>query len=303
MSSEQFRCGYAAIIGKPNVGKSTLLNAMIGSKLSIVSAKPQTTRKKIIGLYTDEAHQIIFVDTPGIISPRYLLQQSMMDSVHQALRECDLSLIVLDVSRASSPTSTIPEEIRNILPMLHHPVILVLNKTDLIHDKKTMLPIIESLAKAHPFKAIIPVSALKKDSIDILRKEIFSSLPEHPPLYAADDLSEHPVRFFVSEIIREKIFDAYHEEIPYSTTVEIIEFNERDAAKDFIAADIVVERESQKRILIGEGGNALKHVGMKARKEIEMLVGREVFLELRVKVREGWRDNPAMLKNFGYELN
>lgn len=302
MSSPEFHCGYVALIGKPNVGKSTLMNAIVGTKLSIVSAKPQTTRRKVIGFYNDKHHQMIYVDTPGIITPKYLLQKAMMESTLQALQESDVFVILVDAQKSIEHRNSLPPEIVRILPSLHRPVFLALNKIDLVKDKKLLLPLIGKCCSMYSYHAIIPISALKHDSLDVLLKQVGDALPLHPPLYPVDILSEHPVRFFVGEIIREKIFDAYREEIPYSTAVDIVIYEERDAGKDFISAEILVERETQRKILIGDNGAALKRVGTDARKDIEIFLQRKVFLELYVKVREGWRDNATWLKNLGYEI-
>lgn len=293
MESSGFRSGYVSIIGKTNVGKSTLLNQLLRFKLSIVTPKPQTTRKRVIGILNGQGYQIIFIDTPGIIEPKYTLQEVMMKYVKTAMDDADIILYMVDVSEGSF------EEIGGKIRRLNKPVILLLNKIDLI-KKDSILPIIEGYNKAYTFEAIIPISALKNDGTDRVVDEIVRLLPEGHPYYPTDYITPVEERFFVSEIIREKVFLLYGEEIPYSTHVEIEEFKEREKGKDYIRAIVYVERDSQKGILIGKGGEALKRVGREARMEIEAFLGRPVFLELFVKVSEDWRKKQIRLKEFGY---
>jgi GTPase len=295
-----FRCGYVAIIGEPNVGKSTLMNGLIGQKLSIVTPKPQTTRHKILGLLSTDEHQVIFLDTPGIIKPKYLLQEAMMAFTSSALEDADVVLFMIDATDPKVGADLTHEEAFAKLKGLRKPVFLVINKADAV-NKAAMLPAIDFYSKAYVFKEIFPISALRLDGTNELVKAIVHELPNHPPLYPLDIVSEHAERFFVSEIIREKIFGKYQQEIPYSTTVEIVEFKEREAGKTFISAEIYVERESQKGILIGKQGAALKQVGRWARKDIETFLQHPVFLELNVKVRKDWRDDKESLAKFGYK--
>jgi GTPase len=291
-----YKSGYIALIGKPNVGKSTLMNALLGLKLSIVTPKPQTTRHRILGILNEEKTQMIFLDTPGLLKPRYKLQDKMLHAVKRAMEEADVMLILVE------PLEKIHDEIRSIfvsLKVSQKPVILLINKIDTV-EKKKLLPIIDRFAATFDFTKIIPISALKQEGLSELKICLTENLPQGFPLYPEDMVTEHPERFFVSEIIREKIFQNYGDEIPYSTTVLIEEFKEREGRKDFIRANIIVEKDSQKGILIGKKGAALKKVGSTARYQIEQFLGRKVYLELFVKVREKWRKKDAFLKEFGY---
>ncbi len=298
--TDNFRCGYVAIIGEPNVGKSTLMNGLIGQKLSIVTPKPQTTRHKILGMLSTDEHQVIFLDTPGIIKPKYLLQEAMMAFASSALEDADVVLFMIDATDPKVNADLAHEEAFSKLAGLKKPVFLVINKADAV-NKVEILPVIDFYSKAFAFKEIFPISALKLDGTDGLVKAIVSELPIHPPFFPLDIVSEQNERFFVSEIIREKIFEKYQQEIPYSTTVDISEFKEREAGKTFISADIYVERESQKGILIGKQGAALKQIGRWARKDIETFLQHPIFLELHVKVRKDWRGDKQWLARFGYK--
>jgi len=294
-----FRSGYVAIIGDPNVGKSTLLNAVIGQKISIVTNKPQTTRHRILGILSRESYQIIFLDTPGLLQPKYLLQEVMMRSAHSAIKDADVILLMIDASRPQRGKEIEVQAAFAGLEKSDKPVYLVINKVDLVR-KEDILPIIALYSARYPFKEIFPLSALNAFGTGELVQCIAGELPEHPPYYPPDILSEHSEKFFVAEIIREKIFEHFRAEIPYSTTVDIIDFKEEKGRKDVIAAEIYVERESQKGILIGNQGSAMKEIGARARVDIEEFLGRPVFLELHVKVREKWRDKEAWLKRLGY---
>lgn len=298
-TSEPFRAGYVAIIGEPNVGKSTLMNNLLQQKISIVTPKPQTTRHKILGILSTEHSQIIFLDTPGLLNPAYLLQEAMMASAGSAIDDADLVVLMIDASHPKTTETKDEDLVMKILRGIQKPVYLVINKIDLV-NKANILPVIEFYSKQYSFKEIIPVSALRQDGTDRLKEWIVRILPEHPPYYPTDTVSDQTERFFVAEIIREKIFQKFREEVPYSTTVEITEFREREGEKDFISADVYVERDSQKGILIGRKGLALKEVGALARKDVEEFLGRPVFIELHVKVREGWRESKAWLRRLGY---
>jgi GTP-binding protein Era len=294
-----FRSGYVVIIGVPNVGKSTLLNKLIGQKLSIVTAKPQTTRHRILGILSQKNAQVIFVDTPGLLTPTYRLQETMMQSAHAAIAEADLVLFMTDFPKLRSQDDPGRAIALRALQTCRRPVYLVINKVDVV-SREEALTAIAIAAQTYPFKEVFPISALEGRGVGELLASVISELPDHPPYYPPDILSEHSERFFVSEIIREKIFEQYAEEIPYSTTVDVIDFQERKGRKDLINAEIYVERDSQKGILIGKGGKALKEIGEKARKDIEHLLDRPVFLELHVKVREQWRNKEEWLKRLGY---
>jgi GTP-binding protein Era len=292
-----FKAGYVAIVGEPNVGKSTLMNALLGQKISIVTRKPQTTRQRVLGILTTPVSQIIFLDTPGLLDAKYLLQEAMMRSASRALEDADAVLVLAEASAAD-----LPDKILGRLQQVSKkkPLLLCLNKVDTA-PRDQVLPVLAQFAKSGLFREVIPISALKKENLDDLLKTITRYLPDHPAFYPDDVVSEQPERFFVAEIIREKIFEQFSEEIPYSTAVEIREFKEREAGKTYINADIIVERDSQKGILIGKKGAALKAIGQSARKDIEEFVGRQVFLELFVKVGEKWRSKESWMKRLGYE--
>lgn len=287
------KAGYVSIIGKPNVGKSTLLNRLLEIKLSIVSSKPQTTRSKILGILTEGDYQCYFLDTPGLIKPNYELQKLMVAQIKKAVSDADLIIWVVD---PWFKPEDFPEDFLKSLK--EKPRIYIINKIDLVAKSK-LLPIIETIKNLDD-KEIIPISALNGDGIVELKKAIFKHLPESPFLYPVDDISDNPERFFVAELIRERVFEFFKKEIPYATCVAIDEFKEREKGKDYIRALIYVERKSQKRILIGTNGEALKKVGAEARKEIENFLGREIYLDLWVKVKEKWRKDKKFLKEMGY---
>jgi len=297
VAPSEFRAGYVAIVGEPNVGKSTLMNALLDQKISIVTPKPQTTRQRILGILSKDDAQVVFLDTPGLIKPKYLLQERMLNSAESALKDADIILVMTEVSRGAR----LPREVEQLAIQRYSakPILLVVNKVDTVY-KPTVLPIMAEFARRGVFKEVIPISALQKDNLDDLLTTLIGYLPEHDPFYPLDIVSDSTERFFVSEFIREKVFEQFQEEIPYSAAVEIRDYREREKGKTYINADIVVERESQKRILIGTKGEALKKVGQAARSEIEEFLEHEVFLELRVKVREHWREREALLRNFGY---
>lgn len=286
------RSGYIALVGKPNVGKSTLINALMGQKMSIVTRKPQTTRHRVLGILSGDDYQAILLDTPGVLEPKYKLHNSMMRNVSSAVDDADAILLLVDVRED-------PKEVMDLELLKGKPVLLLINKIDLVAEREA-LPIAQAYHDMDRFSEIIPISALKGSNVDRLKELIVDLLPAGPPFYPKDMISEHPVRFFVAEIIREKIFEFYGKEIPYSTQVNITVYEERENKKDLIDAEIVVERSSQKGILIGKGGRALKRVGSAARKDIEAFISREIFLQLHVKVREGWRNRDNLLSSYGY---
>jgi GTP-binding protein Era len=292
------KSGYTAILGLPNAGKSTLLNALLGQKLSIVTSKPQTTRKRILGILSSENYQVIFLDTPGIIKPEYLLQEKMMEAVNESLKDADLVILIADVL-ADGDNMLRNEFIGENILNGRKPVLLLLNKIDLLEQDKVKL-LISKYELQGSFKKVIPVSALLNFNIEEVLNSIIESLPEGPKYYPDDIVAEESERFFVSEIVREKIFEFYKEEIPYSTEVIVPEFKEREADKYYILAEIMVEKESQKGIIIGKQGAAIKKLGLEARKDIEDFLQHEVYLELRVKVRNKWRTDEKQLKSFGY---
>jgi GTPase len=291
------KAGYVAIVGEPNVGKSTLLNALLNQKLSIVSARPQTTRQRVLGILSSDEFQIVFLDTPGLLQPKYLLHEKMVQSANLALQDADVVLLLTEASRGTELPAVVEQAAASVAG--EKKLLLVINKVDTV-QRQAVLPTIEHFARSGKFSDIVPISALKGENLADLQKTIVQYLPEHPPFYPADAVSEQPERFFAAELIREKIFELFREEVPYSTAVQIIDFKERDEGKTYINADIIVERDSQKGILIGKGGTALKRIGQRARVDIEQMVGRPVFLDLHVKVREKWRENETLLKRFGY---
>ena len=287
------KSGFVNIFGKPNAGKSTLLNALMGEKMAIVSHKVQTTRHRIKAILTEKDYQIIFSDTPGIIEPKYRLHEKMMDAVKGSLEDADVALLITDVRENTDESHAIFSSLK-----LRAPAIVILNKSDTVNDEQ--LKTTAKFFKQQPYcKDVISVSALKKTGIDTLLERILEYLPEGQPFYEGDDLSDMPTKFFVGEMIREKIFLLYGEEIPYHATVLIQEFKEKTSLIK-IGAEIIVQRETQKGIILGEGGSMIKKLGTDARKDIEAFLGRKVFLELFVKVRPKWRDNETQLKEYGY---
>ena len=291
-SSKTTKSGFVGIIGLPNVGKSTLLNQLLGTKVSIVSPKPQTTRFNIRGVLTRDNFQIVFVDTPGIHDAESLFNQLMVKEALNALQEVDIILWVMDV------THRIPEEekILDLIKKADKPAILVLNKIDLI-KKQELLPIIDYFSKLHDFHAIIPISALKNDGLDRVLDELVKLLPEGPFYYESHQVTDLPLNLLIAEIIREKIFLLTYQEIPYSTAVKVEEIKEEPEKNLlYIQATIFIERDSQKGIIIGKGGRMLKKIGTLAREELEFLLGKKIYLDLWVKALKDWRERETYIR-------
>lgn len=296
MTEGEFHCGYVALVGAPNVGKSTLMNHLVDSRLAIVSPKPQTTRRRTLGIVSGADYQMILLDTPGILDPRYPLQAAMMRTVHEALGDADIACVLFDATLLVPGEIAVPEELRGF----ERPRIAVLNKVDRVNPKEKLIPLIQEIHESGLFNEIIPISARTGDGVDRLVEALVRALPPGPPFYPEDQLTEQPERFFVGELVREQIMVRFSEEIPYAVEVEVTEFKEREGAKDFIGITLYVEQESQKGILIGRGGQAIRDLGAAARDGIERFLGRPVFLELRVKVAPKWRRDEATLRRLGY---
>jgi GTP-binding protein Era len=296
--NSQYKSGYIAIIGQPNVGKSTLMNKLLDVKLSIISPRPQTTRRRVTGILNKDNLQIVFLDTPGILTPKYGLQREMMNYVNLAISDADLLLYLID---GTMQEDKIFEDIEKLtmINSMKKPVILAINKIDLF-SKSILLPLIEKMNTAYSFESIIPISAKKMDGFNELIELFYKHIPMHPPFYDPDVLTDQPERFFVAELIREKVFFQFQKEIPYAVEVVITEFKERKKGKDYICAEIYVERDSQKGIIIGKKGEALKKLSLNSRKEIEKFLNINIYLELIVKVKKNWRQDEHMLKQFGY---
>jgi GTPase len=288
------KAGFVNIFGKPNAGKSTLLNALMGEKMAIVSHKVQTTRHRIKAILTHEDYQIIFSDTPGIIDPKYKLHEKMMQAVKGSLEDADVALLMADAREGVEESHEIFQKLR-----LKAPVIVVLNKIDQVKDVEELEKLKTFFAEQTYCKEVVMISALKNTGVPALLQTILKYLPEGHPFYEGDDISDMPVKFFVGELVREKIFQLYHEELPYHTTVVVQEYKEKTTLTK-IRAEIIVQRDTQKGIILGEGGSMIKQLGTLARKDIEEFIGGKVFLELFVKVRPKWRDNELFLREYGY---
>ncbi len=305
VNPQNFKSGFVSIIGEPNAGKSTLLNSILGERLSIVTPKPQTTRKRILGIHTTEETQMVFLDTPGMIKPRYKLHESMIESIRLSTSETDAIVLMMDSEKLYHKTESLEQNLAfNLVKDLQTPLILALNKIDLI-KKEDVLLLIDRLKTSYNFAEIVPLSAISGFNTSELLKALRAYLPGNTYFYSPDILSTAPERFFVSELVREKVFNFFSQEIPYSSEVIVEEFKENHledpSRKDLIRCAIIVETESQKKILIGKEGRAIKRVGQSARRDIEAFLGRKIFLELFVKVRENWRDKTNTLKSFGYK--
>ncbi len=289
------KAGFVTIFGKPNAGKSTLINDLLNFNLSVVNRKVQTTRDRILGILTEDNYQIVFIDTPGILEPKYELQKFMLSEIKSSLGEADLVIHIVDALNINfDDLRKVEEDYKDLL--MNKKRIIVLNKIDLM-NRDSLLPIIERLTDEFNFDDIIPVSALKNENIKELKIIIHKYIPENEFFYDKDTLTDKPEKFFVSEIIREKILSLYHEEIPYSVLVNIAEFKERKDNLVYINAEIIVERETQKIIIIGNKGTGLKRLGERARKDIENFLNKKVYLELFVKIRKDWRNNAKFIKD------
>lgn len=297
MSDTPFRSGFVAIIGRPNVGKSTLLNQVLGEKVVITSDKPQTTRNRVQGIHNLPGAQIVFIDTPGMHNARSRLNQFMMEAALSSVKGVDVVLLLVDASTFSGNPDDL---LLGVLEGIKVPVVLALNKIDLL-PKEKLLEVIAAHAQVYPFREIVPVSAASGDGVELLVKLLAGMLPAGAPYFPDDILTDLPERFIVAEMIREKVFRLTHDEVPYSTAVTIDSFKERPDGLVSISAVITVERDSQKGIIIGKKGEMLKKIGRQARQEIEQLLDARVFLELFVKVSKDWRENRRMMKELGYE--
>lgn len=290
------KAGFVSIIGNPNAGKSTLMNALLGEELSITSPKAQTTREKVSGILNGDDYQIVFSDTPGILNPHYKLQESMLKSIENSLDEADVFILITDVGEDFKNPEIISQVQKREMP-----IILLVNKIDTVTQEMALQKVAYWKEK-FPKAEVVPISALHKFQTEHVVQLILQYLPENPPYYPKDELSDRNMRFFAAEIIRKHILLQYQQEIPYSVQVEIDSYKEM-AGLDRICAVIYVEKDSQKGILIGKGGEALKRVGTAARKEFERFLGKKTFLDLRVKVLKNWRNDDRMLQRFGYDLS
>ena len=292
---KDFKSGFVALIGRPNVGKSTLLNYLVGQKVAIMSPQPQTTRNKISGIYTDDQEQIVFIDTPGIHKPKNKLDDFMDKSSYSALDEVDVVLFMVEPEPAGKRDQYIAE----LLKKIKKPVFLVINKIDKVHPDE-LLSIIDSYKNLGDFAEIVPISASQGNNVSELIKTIAKYLPEGPQFYDADQLTDRPEYFIVAELIREQVLKLTHEEVPHATAVVVDRMRDHEGGKLQVEATIYVERPGQKGIIIGKKGQMLKQIGIAARQEIEALLGEKVNLRLWVKVQKNWRSDPAFLKSIGY---
>lgn len=292
------KAGFVSIIGKPNVGKSTLMNALVGEKISIITPKVQTTRHRIMGILSKPEYQIVFSDTPGIIEPKYKLHGNMMQVVNESLQDADVVLFITAPDEHTKADSELVEKLK----LIRTPLIILLNKIDLYANNEAVIEEINTWQADLPAATVIPVSALNKFNTEAIIQTIVQYIPESPSFYPDDQLTDKSERFIASEIIREKIMMRYKEEIPYAVQVEITEFkNEENLLR--ISAEIYVMRESQRQILIGKNGVAIKNVGIAARRDLEQFFKKHIFLQTYVRVKENWRDNDSLLRQFGYKTD
>ena len=296
-NQDAFKSGYVSIIGEPNVGKSTLVNAMMGEKLAIVTPKPQTTRNQITGIATTERYQVIFLDTPGVVAPKYLLHDKMVKAAYRAIEDADLIVYMIDGSQL--PPRLEAQILNRLRKAKSQKVFLAINKIDLL-ARPALLPIIAEYNGKFPFVEIVPISARKGSDVLRLRDLLVVHLPAGPLYFPDDQISDLPERFFVAETVREKIFLKTQQEVPYASGVTVEEFKHRPKGTIYIRATIYIERESQKRILIGERGRMIKEIGQLAREEIEQFLDSSVFLELQVSIKADWRRDARKLKDMGY---
>lgn len=295
--SEHFKSGFVAVVGRPNVGKSTLINALIGDKIVIVSDKAQTTRNRIICVYTDQEKQIVFMDTPGIHKPKHKLGEFMVTAAVDSLKEVEAVLFLVAANEKRGPGDNF---IIEQLEKVKVPVYLCVNKIDTL-TKEDLLKVIVSYQDAYPFAGVIPISALEKENLDVLLKELTSTLPEGPQYFPEDMITDQPERLLISDMIREKILLTTRDEVPHSIAVEVEEMKTRDDGTTYIRATIFVERDSQKGIIIGNKGAMLKQLGAQSRIDIQRLLGTKVYLDLWVKVKKDWRNKSGMLSELGYK--
>ena len=294
--TKPFKSGFVAIVGRPNVGKSTFMNYVLGQKIAIMSDKAQTTRNKIQGVYTKDDAQIVFLDTPGIHKPKHELGEFMVKSAYSALKEVDAVLFMVNVSEKRGPGDDfIIEKLKGIKT----PIFLVLNKIDLV-TPEVLLERVESYKDALDFAGVFPISVLQGNNVNELMEGLINALPEGPQYYPADQITDHPEYFVVSELIREKILQLTQEEIPHSVAVTVDKMQKDEFEKVHVDANIIVERKSQKGIIIGKGGRLLKEIGTRARRDIQQLLGNKVYLELWVKVEKDWRKRKSNLQEYGY---
>ena len=297
MENKQHKSGFIAVIGRPNVGKSTLINSLIGQKIAIMSDKPQTTRNRILCVLTQPDAQIVFLDTPGIHKPKHKLGEYMVHAAENTLKEVDAIFFVVDATEKMGPGEYY---ILERLQATNKPVILVVNKLDLI-DKESVLPIISHYTEKYPFEGVVPISAKEKTNLTNLLEEVKKYLPEGPQYYPDDMITDQPERLIVAELVREKVLQLTREEIPHAVAVDVDEMTTRANDDVYIRATIYVERDSQKGIVIGSRGSLLKDIGAMARRDIEALLGSKVYLDLWVKVKKDWRNRDNVLKGFGFE--
>lgn len=295
-NESSYKSGYIAVIGRPNVGKSTIINYLLGEKLNIVTPKPQTTRNNILGILTTDTYQIIFIDTPGIHKPKTLLGKHMVKTARESLKDADIVLFVVEPFKLTEEDKLVAK----LLKGFKKSVFLLINKVDLM-PKQQLLQVIYEVQHLHTFYELIPVSAAKGDNMGLLKDKLIEILPKGPQYYSEDQLSDKQERFFVTEIIREQTLKFLHEEVPHSVAVKLEEMKDRNLTLSYIKATIYVERHSQKKIIIGKNGHQLKEIGKSSRIKLQKFLDRKVYLDLWVKVYKNWRKDPSALKMLGYQ--